>query len=1265
MVVVGASAGGLEALEVFLGAIPPDADVAIVIAQHLAPTHPSLIADLLSRATEVPVEEAEDGRALVRGCVLVIPPDCEAVLEDGLVRLTTGGEHTGPRPSIDALFNSAAEAYGEQAVGVLLSGTGSDGARGLRAIRGAGGLTMVQDPAEAAFDGMPRAAIAFGGAEVIADARSLGRQLGELSTSPPPSVDLAGAGAEALAAITGQLQRSTGIDFSGYKKSTLQRQIERRMALRRIRDAHAYAQVLAEEPEEVSALQHNLLVTVTSFFRDPEAFDALADAIADAWTGRETDDQIRIWVPGCATGEEVYSIAMLVGEALGYPADLDRRLKIYGTDLDETSLAIARRATYPRSAAERIPERLRPFYLKAAGDDIRMADVLRESVVFASHDVTVDPPFPRLDLVSCRNTLIYFTPELQQQVLSAFRFALRPGGLLFLGRAENLEAAAPGFRPVDPEHRLFARTTGTHIPKPGAPSQRQSAAQLPVHRRHVPAAPSTEAEDQVALLESLIRFTRSAFLVLDDEHRIIQVVGDVTPYCTMPQGPATTEVGAFLRPELRDEARALFLLSRADRSPAQGQPIAIEGVEGLVALTATPLAVSGRALTILSFTRSSAAPEMDVTAARPDSVNVELARLERELLATQDTLRRSLADLQVANEELEASSEELQASSEELQAMNEELQASNEELQASNEELQASNEELRARGEALEQLNTDLANIQQSVNQGMVIVDTDGLLLRFTPLAVRLFALVDSDVGQPLWEAPTTMPVPALRDAVQRVIAGGDRQTLQVGDASTSYLLQVLPYVGTTGERLGAIVTLTDVTELVRLRSVAEGALAELQDKSDLLQRQAAYDFTTGLLNRAYFGKALEHEIDRAGRSGTSIALAWVDLDRFKEVNDELGHAAGDSTLQSVGQQILDAVRSTDIVGRLGGDEFGVLIAGFESPQELDTILERIVAAVGESFTSGDRAARVHASVGVAVYPGNATEPDGLLRAADTAMYAVKEAGGNGFGYFDPSMNDAAVERREMRQAIDAAIEADAFTVYYQPIVSVTDGSVWGVEALLRWQREDRVVAAGEFVPFCESTGQLRVIGRRTLRQIQEHWRILEGSGHGSLRVCVNLAVGQLEDPQLLDAFDQWGTSDSLHGLVIEVVESVFLPDHHVALAQLESLAARGVMTSIDDFGAGYSNYRLLERLHPDIIKLDRSFLSDSHSIDARMALIGSAIAVGHVVGARIVAEGAETDGQVQDLREAGVDLIQGLVVAPPMPLPELLPWLAGRSEVS
>ncbi|MFO7629236.1 MAG: CheR family methyltransferase [Prochlorococcaceae cyanobacterium] len=638
-------------------------------------------------------------------------------------------------------------------------------------------------------------------------------------------------------------------------------QLQRRLAIRQVDSLEAYLPLLAAEPEEAQALVQNLLVTVTEFFRDPEAFDALRELLRDYVEQRGGGERLRVWVPGCATGKEVYSIAMVVSEVLGHPANLATHLKIFGTDLDEPSLMIGRRGIYPLAAASGICADRRSRFVIEHGEEIEICEALRNCAVFARHDLGADPPFPNLDLISCRNTLIYFTPPMQERVLNLFRFGLRPGGLLFLGSSESLGGGTEGFAVANADHRLFRRSSEGETRQRSPQAITQARQSLPFSpARAIAVLRETVPEQHMALLEALVRAICPPALVLDESHDLVEVIGDVTPYCRLPEGRMRAAALAFLLPELQSEARALFLLARADGIAVGTQPLKLATSNCFVRLEARSIQVSNRAFTVLSFAPAAEAaspPPGSPSTARDAAFDREIERLERELLSSQDSLRRFLAELEQANEALEATSEELQASSEELQSSNEELEASNEELQATNDELGTLNEQLRARGVALEQLNDDLENIQSSLSQGMVIVDPQLRVSRFSPLAVRVFGLMEGDIGQPLLGVPTTVPLPGLAEALRAVVGGEPRRSLETGSEEVAYLVQVQPYLERDGRRRGAIVTLTDVSELVALRRTAEDALDEFASLTDALD-QAVWKWDRAMQHLLYVSKRIQ-----------------------------------------------------------------------------------------------------------------------------------------------------------------------------------------------------------------------------------------------------------------------------------------------------------------------------------------------------------------------------------------------------------------------
>ena len=840
---IGSSAGGLEALLELLAHLiaagvgnPSAPGVAYVVAQHKARNQLSVLVDLLARATPLKVVTAVDGAHLKAHQIFVCPPNCDISLVGDLLRLTKPQPRFGPSPSIDLLFESIAEHWQHRGVAIVLSGTGSDGARGIRALRAAGGISFAQDPSSAKFDAMPWAAINLGGADLVYPPAAMGPRLLEMLANHEEltTQGLVQSEPVMLQSVMAQLRQSTGFDFSLYKESTLLRQIERRMLIREVKTLDDYQPLLLSDRSEAEALVQNLLVAVTAFFRDPQAYEALQLLLQAYLEQRPGQHRLRVWVAGCSTGEEAYSIAMMIGKLLGFPADLQTRLKIFASDLDEASLAIARRAIYPLRSAQEIPVEMHAHYLIERDGGIEITKELRSCVVFARHNICEDPPFPSVDLISCRNTLIYFTAPLQERVLRLLGFSLAPGGLLLLGNSESINSKTPGFVVANGVQKIYARTS-----EPLARGRLPVRASLLQHplgastvNRQMGQMREVVPEQHLAMLQSLVQAICPPSMVLDEDHELVEVIGDITPFCRIPQGRLTAVASSFLREELQAEARGLFLISRSDGKKVVSKVINLANSGRMIQMEALPMVVAERSLLLLSFIEildgehvvvETASGERDVAFGR------EIERLERELLRSQDSLRRSVAELEQANEELEASSEELQASSEELQS-------SNEELQATNEELGTLNQQLRSRSDQLEQLNTELENIQLSLSQGMVIVDRSLCITRYSPLAVRVFGIVDSDVGQSLMGVPTTVPLPGLRSALLAVIEGESRCIIEASSEDVSYLVQVLPYQERDGRRLGAIITLTDVSEMMALRRASENSLEVFTQLTDSLE---------------------------------------------------------------------------------------------------------------------------------------------------------------------------------------------------------------------------------------------------------------------------------------------------------------------------------------------------------------------------------------------------------------------------------------------
>jgi two-component system CheB/CheR fusion protein len=832
---LGASAGGLEAFEAFFRHVPTDIGMAFVLVSHLDPSHESILSEIVQRTTALPVVEVTDQLTVKPNCIYVIPPNRDLTIFHGALQLSVPEAPRGQRMPIDAFFRSLAEDQGEQAMGVVLSGTGSDGSLGLRAILGAGGTTFAQDPATAKYDGMPASAIRSGYAahvlpvEKMPDAmRTATRSSGIHWASPSSPAMVRG-----LRQILSTLRSRSGHDFSLYKKSTVIRRIERRMALHDLQSTEVYARYLKDHPEEVQALFKELLINVTSFFRDPEAFEALRrDVLPRIFTGKPDGWVFRAWIAGCASGEEAYSIAILVREFLD-ETHADHKVQIYATDLDDDAITIARAGIYPGNIVQDVsPERLRRFFLKE-DDGYRVKKEIREMVVFAVQDVVKDPPFTRLDLLACRNLMIYLEPELQDRLVATFHYALRPGGVLFLSPSESLGHPTDHFRPLNRRWKMFevvpSAPTGRLVP-PGARIWTEATGTAP---EGLPPRRAKESNVAELTARSLLQSFAPASVVTDQAGNIVYVHGDTGKYLRPAPGRATLNVIDMARGGLETELRAAYR-GKGTRGVAPSSrevTVKVDGSLRPLLLGVRPLGLQeeGGTLVLVTFQERppSALPRPAKERARakrhpPEGRKVK--DLEQALEDSKEILRTTVEEQQASTEELKSMNEELQSTNEELQSTNEELETSKEELQSVNEELVTVNAELQSKIEQLAGMQNDMRNLLDNVNVGTVFLDEQLAIRRFTREATRVFRLVATDAGRPLADIKS--------DLETNPLLAGARQVLETlvpweQEARTAegacYLVRIQPYRTLDNVIDGVVVTLTDITA----RSQAETAVQD------------------------------------------------------------------------------------------------------------------------------------------------------------------------------------------------------------------------------------------------------------------------------------------------------------------------------------------------------------------------------------------------------------------------------------------------------
>ena len=828
---IGASAGGVEALQTLFRLLPDDLGLAYVVVVHLAPDHPSSLHEILANVTRMPAHQVWDGPTLKPNCVFVIPPDRELVIEGNEVTARPFTDPRGRRAPIDMFFRSVAAARGD-GIAVVLTGAGADGTIGARAIKEAGGIVMVQDPNEAGFPSMPQNAIASGVADVVAPIARLAERIVEAARSKEAvrSLDEDGV-ANDLRRIVAFLRTRTGHDFSGYKRSTVLRRVMRRMQVSQIGTLDDYARHLRSTPEEAKALFADLLISVTQFFRDPSTFRVLAHEVVAPLLARaatdEGDHEIRAWVAGCATGEEAYSLAILILEE----AD---RLKvqvpaqIFATDLDEGALVTAREGRYPRSIeADVSTERLKRFFVDE-GTHYRINRRVRDLVLFARHSVVREPPFMRLDLVTCRNLLIYLERALQQQVCAVFHYGLKPAGALFLGPAETADMVPEHFVPVDRDARIYRARRLDAAPVPilaVPPIMRLDRPQAIGEAQVLPGrfeAGEVLGESHAAALET----GAPPSALVDGTGAVLHLTPTAGRFILLSAGPLSSRLTSIVQPELRlDVGMAL------DRAFSTGQPsltrlitLKLEGAPRRVSVQVVPQAAeegaSARALVFFLDGGPSQASDAAPALPAPD----ELRQLHTELKAAQETVLAGRLGYEAALQELRASNEELQSLNEEYRSTAEELETSKEELQSINEELQTVNAELKSKLSTLSVAHDDLQNLTASSEIGTLFLDTDLRIRMFTPRVAELINITEADVGRTITNFTHRLRYDGIERDVRRVLRELVPFEQEIdGLDDRRFNLRVRPYRTHDNRIEGAVFTFDDITKRAR----AEAALRE------------------------------------------------------------------------------------------------------------------------------------------------------------------------------------------------------------------------------------------------------------------------------------------------------------------------------------------------------------------------------------------------------------------------------------------------------
>ncbi len=833
---IGASAGGLEAFTAFLRALSPDLGMAFIFVPHLDPSRESAFGQILARETSMPVHTVDDDMPIERNNVYVLPPNRDLAISAGKLHLSKREEPRSPNTAIDIFFRSLAADQGSNAIGVVLSGTASDGTQGLTAIKGEGGITFAQDLTSAKYDGMPASAIAAECVDFVLPPHGIAAELARIGQHPyvTGSPFDAGDGADRasdnhMAQVFRLLRRTTKVDFSEYKPPTIGRRIQRRMALHKIEKLGDYVNLLHRDRAEANALYQDLLINVTSFFRNPEAFETLKQIVYPAiLQNRSSGSPIRIWVPGCSTGEETYSHAISLVEYLGEERT-EVSIQIFGTDLSETAIQRARAGVYKESIETDVsPSRLRRFFHKSDGG-YQISKTIRDLCVFSTQNVFSDPPFSRMDLVSCRNVMIYLSQALQKRVIPIFHYALNPNGFLMIGSTEGLLGAGSElFEIADKKQKIYRKklvsTPMSFGFSLGHADSGSDGSETPVPPAKPPDSTKAPIELQREADRLLLALYTPPAVVVNDQLEILQSRGHTGPFLELPPGKASLNLLKMARPGLPFELQSAIEEARKNGGESKREDIQLETNGSSKRVTVrvipfkTPVQQQNSFLVVFELSQAkdqAPLPAVDLSKPLTESEQSErdkqIAQIKQELAATKEYLQSIIEAQEATNEELQSANEEIQSGNEELQSTNEELQTSKEELESANEELHTVNEEMQHRNELLTQLNNDLTNLLNSVSLPMVMVGADLSVRRFTPLATSVLGLMANDVGRPLPRLKLKIDATNLEQMMLSVIQEVQPKHYQVQDQEGNWCsLRITPYRTLDNRIDGVVLTVVD-----------------------------------------------------------------------------------------------------------------------------------------------------------------------------------------------------------------------------------------------------------------------------------------------------------------------------------------------------------------------------------------------------------------------------------------------------------------------
>lgn len=833
---IGASAGGLEALKSFFSGVQKQSGIAYVVIMHLAPERESNMPHLLQKECAIPVEQARDGTEVERDTVYVLPPGSDIRLEQGVLNLSSS-QREGRPLVIDIFLDSLAQDRGSLAAAVILSGSGTDGSNGIKKIKAGEGLILVQEPETAAYPGMPEAALTTGVADLAVAPEDMPEKLRQHFSQAAAAESKEEEEGHQLSKIFAVLRHKMGHDFSGHKESTLQRRLARRMALNEIDDASDYVALLRESQQEAQALFREFLIGVTHFFRDREAFTTLQEKVLPDFIDSLEDNRVlRAWVPGCSTGEEAFSLAIVIRDILD-EKKRDIPLQIFATDLDEQAIETARRGLYPEAIAADVSEEWLHRFFHKEGSHYRVRKDIRDMIVFSVQDLLSDPPFSRLDILCCRNVLIYLKPEAQRKLVPLFHYTLNSGGVLLLGSSESIGSHTNLFQVLDQKNKIFRRRDVS--------ASVRGAVQFPTGAGHLERESQREEEGKAPEREPTARLMQQLLLdqyaptgvLVEHDGTIIHVQGKTGKYLETVTGPPTTNILDLARQGLRLELASALRAARTEEARVTRKDVWVKtnGDMEQIELEVTPITkpdkLAGRFLVIFrEQPETQREPADETTAAKVPEGEREarIAELEGELQKTRESHQATVEELESANEELKSTNEELQSANEELQSTNEEHESSKEELQSLNEELHTTNGELEHKINELQAVNDDIRNLFNSTEVASIFVDNELKVRRFTEEAKRLVNLIESDVGRPLSHLVTNLAYDNLIEDVTAVPNSLETREREVQtEDGTWYKMRIVPYRTVDNRINGAVLTFMDIHEQKMAQERLEKARAE------------------------------------------------------------------------------------------------------------------------------------------------------------------------------------------------------------------------------------------------------------------------------------------------------------------------------------------------------------------------------------------------------------------------------------------------------